>query len=433
MVFLACGGVCLARARALAAERTAWSLIGIGFVLYASGSVVYNVELSAGAAVAFPSCADALWLSLYPLSFAGMVALVRARHVQVNASLWIDGVIGGSAVAALAAVFLLPPVVRPGRRARMDERRAARLPTVGPAAHRLRRRPVGSEPLATGHLARARPRVRADRHQRRRLCRRADGGGLAARLAGDIGYVAGSILVAGAAWRSQPRQRGTPNSRVALPIAFTVTSFALVSYEAFVSLNIVAVALIRLTLFAVVLRLGLTLWWLSRQRADLEALAASDPLTGLGNYRAFQEQLAAAVGDGGEGSVIVLDLDHFKALNDTFGHAEGDRVLQATATALSRTVGEAASSRASGARSSRSSCAGSTNAPPPRSRSAAAASWRRSPCRAPRSRARRASPRSPAMPRPCHSCCRPPTARSTGPSARVAIARASMTRTMWSR
>ena len=99
--------------------------------------------------------------------------------------------------------------------------------------------------------------------------------------------------------------------------------------------------MIRLTLLAVVVRLGLTLWWLSRQRADLEALAASDPLTGLGNYRAFQEHLQRAVAAEEAVSLIVLDLDHFKALNDTFGHAEGDRVLQATATTLSRTVGEA--------------------------------------------------------------------------------------------
>jgi GAF domain-containing protein len=82
---------------------------------------------------------------------------------------------------------------------------------------------------------------------------------------------------------------------VALPIVFTVISFGLVSYEALSDLDVLAIALIRLTLLAVVLRLGLTLWWLSRQRADLEALAASDPLTGLGNYRALQERVGAAV------------------------------------------------------------------------------------------------------------------------------------------
>jgi diguanylate cyclase (GGDEF)-like protein len=161
----------------------------------------------------------------------------------------------------------------------------------------------------------------------------------------DLGYAAGVLLLAAAAWRSQPPPTdASAPARVVLPIAFTVTSFALVSYEAFTELDVLAVALIRLTLLAVVLRLGLTLWWLSRQRAGLEALAASDPLTGLGNYRAFQERLgravAAAAASGEEVSVVVLDLDHFKALNDTFGHAEGDRVLQATATTLSRTVGE---------------------------------------------------------------------------------------------
>ena len=40
-----------------------------------------------------------------------MVALVRARHLHVSASLWLDGLIGGSVVAAVAAVFVLQPVV----------------------------------------------------------------------------------------------------------------------------------------------------------------------------------------------------------------------------------------------------------------------------------------------------------------------------------
>src|SRR5688500_14116684 len=85
-VFAASAAGCLARALHVRAERVAWALIGSGLLLYALGSCVYNVQLTAGGA-AFPSAADALWLALYPLCFAGMVALVRARHVQVNASL----------------------------------------------------------------------------------------------------------------------------------------------------------------------------------------------------------------------------------------------------------------------------------------------------------------------------------------------------------
>jgi hypothetical protein len=67
------------------------------------------------------------------------------------------------------------------------------------------------------------------------------------------------MLLAVAGWRSEPRRRDVPNARVALPIAFTVTAFALVSYEAFADLDVLAVVLIRLTLLAVVLRLGVTL------------------------------------------------------------------------------------------------------------------------------------------------------------------------------
>ena len=70
--------------------------------------------------------------------------------------------------------------------------------------------------------------------------------------------------------------------------------------------------------------------------AELEAfrdLALRDPLTGLGNRRAFDERLAEetarALRGGPAFSVLVLDLDGFKGVNDAQGHAGGDAVLRA--------------------------------------------------------------------------------------------------------
>jgi len=69
--------------------------------------------------------------------------------------------------------------------------------------------------------------------------------------------------------------------------------------------------------------------------AQVRRLAASDPLTGLANRRAADEGLLRAQADaqrtGNPLCVAVLDLDAFKQLNDTAGHATGDRVLQQAA------------------------------------------------------------------------------------------------------
>ncbi len=73
---------------------------------------------------------------------------------------------------------------------------------------------------------------------------------------------------------------------------------------------------------------------------ELGAAARTDPLTGLANRREFesrlQEEISRAERDGRPLSVIALDLDAFKAINDQRGHRAGDRALKGVAAALRR-------------------------------------------------------------------------------------------------
>jgi diguanylate cyclase (GGDEF)-like protein len=73
---------------------------------------------------------------------------------------------------------------------------------------------------------------------------------------------------------------------------------------------------------------------LSRLKEELRYQAYHDPLTGLGNRSLFTERVDAALAEtnGGNGPVVLfLDLDNFKDVNDSLGHAAGDRLLAAVA------------------------------------------------------------------------------------------------------
>ena len=77
-----------------------------------------------------------------------------------------------------------------------------------------------------------------------------------------------------------------------------------------------------------------------RAEADLERRASHDPLTGLANRAKLTERLSSALAprsamrQPADIGVVVLDLDGFKAVNDTYGHAAGDEVLQVVAARL---------------------------------------------------------------------------------------------------
>lgn len=76
------------------------------------------------------------------------------------------------------------------------------------------------------------------------------------------------------------------------------------------------------------------LQWARAQRASLKTAAMSDALTGLANRRAADEALDRVVGSGESSLVVLIDIDHFKRINDTHGHAAGDRVLADVARAI---------------------------------------------------------------------------------------------------
>jgi diguanylate cyclase (GGDEF)-like protein len=75
----------------------------------------------------------------------------------------------------------------------------------------------------------------------------------------------------------------------------------------------------------------------AQNHQDLQRVAALDPLTGVLNRRfglqRLKEEIARSVRSGDPLGLLMLDLDHFKAINDTYGHLVGDRVLQAVVRA----------------------------------------------------------------------------------------------------
>ncbi|MCL6612659.1 MAG: diguanylate cyclase [Peptococcaceae bacterium] len=79
---------------------------------------------------------------------------------------------------------------------------------------------------------------------------------------------------------------------------------------------------------------------LRQARLEAEYLACTDYLTGLLNRRAFMERLEAEIArskrEGAPVSIILADIDHFKNINDSYGHQAGDTVIQMLAATISR-------------------------------------------------------------------------------------------------
>lgn len=327
---------CLLRATLIRRERVAWALLGVGLLLYSGGEIYYAAVLAGKASVPIPSPADGGYLAFYPLAYAALIALLRARIGAFPVARWLDGAIVGSAVAALAAALALGPIVdasSEGQTLAVATNLAypiadlTLLTIVATAASFTGWRPGRSwAVLGAGLLLLAVSdgvyllQAAKDTYVEGTIL--------------DAGWPFGVLLVACAAWiepgTAQPVQSRAVRI-VAIPAAAALIAICLQAAERFATAPTAAAVISLLTLIAVVVRLVLSLRESQGEARTSAEESRTDELTGLPNRRALTVDLEQAITHpapaGSLRLLALFDLDGFKLYNDTFGHPAGDALL----------------------------------------------------------------------------------------------------------
>jgi two-component system, cell cycle response regulator len=336
------GSFCLWRAATRRRERLPWLLIGCGATAWGLGGVYYLTAYFHADSVPFPSPADIGYLAVYPFLYPGLLLLVRSRLAGLRKSLWLDGVIGGLAVASLATAVVFEVVLH----------------GVGGSAAAVATNlayPLGDAVLiALVVLVYGMHGWRPGR----------DWGliglGLAVFFVGDSVYLVqtaqgtyaaghlldaswplGLLLVAFAAARPTPERRSAAaDGRIVLvmPISFIVAMIGLVLFDHVHRLNTLAIVLTTLTLLAGVGRLALTFGENMSMLDHSRVEARTDQLTLLGNRRRLLTDLDSVFHSGARRLLVLLDLNGFKHYNDSFGHQAGDALLTRLGGALAAVV-----------------------------------------------------------------------------------------------
>jgi two-component system, cell cycle response regulator len=348
-LMLGAAASCLARAALVKSERLAWGLLGLALAIWTAGEIYYALALTGTETVPIPSPADAGYLLFYPVAYLALIVLLRARVGSFPVARWLDGLVVGSAVAAVAAALALSPIVdasTSGSAIAVATNLAypiadlTLLTIVVTAVSFMGWRPGRSWlTLAIGLVALA---VSDGVY----LLQSAQGtyveGGIL-----DAAWPFGALLLAAAAWMAPQTRRRVESSalRIALiPAVAALAAIALQFIGQYTEIPKVASILSLLTLLIVVVRMALSF---REAQVNLDSSvrdSLTDPLTGLRNRRQLMAELAVAIerapARGRVWLFVVFDLDGFKAYNDAFGHPAGDALLTRLAGRLAAFAGE---------------------------------------------------------------------------------------------
>jgi two-component system cell cycle response regulator len=326
--------MCLLAAATRRRERGAWTLIGLGLLLWSAGDLVWTLWLNNLENPPYPSVADGLYLGSYIAIYAGLLVLLRSRLRPIRPAQWLDGAVGGLAAAAVVAALVFPALAGITEGDTIDVAFNLAYPvcdvlqlTLIVMAFGLNRWRVDRAWLLLGLGMFA--NVVADSVYSYQSA-------VDTYVAGswvDTLWPVGATLCAAAAWQVVPRRAVEDLAGRTLPLTafFAAVALAVLVIGQFTTVHLAAALLATAALLVAGARGGMLF------RENLQLLRSShhdsltDGLTGLANRRALMRDLeeAAAHATPAEMRTLALfDLDGFKQYNDAFGHAAGDALLQ---------------------------------------------------------------------------------------------------------
>jgi diguanylate cyclase (GGDEF)-like protein len=341
VVYVVVALIVVARVARVRERRGPWAVLAAGLSLYALGNLLWSLWLGHMPDPPIPSVCDVLWLALYPCAYVGLAWLAHGRRFA--AGVWLDGIIAGLGLTAVGAALVLRPV--------LDSAEGSTAAVLTNLAY-----PIGDLLLAALVVGILALRGRLERgwallgagfilltagdciYLLQVLAGKAD-----ASLVANVFYMSGVAVLAAAAWApmaSERPERLEGFGVVVLPAAFVGAALGLLLYDQSGKVGPVASTLATLTIVATIVRTGIAFRDV-RDASVTRRLALTDDLTGLPNRRLFARRLDEALEAAGTGpfALLIVDLDQFKELNDTLGHAAGDAVLREVGARLAGAIG----------------------------------------------------------------------------------------------